>query len=307
MAIKERINQALRVTTGYQLTRNPEAVRRQLHAEMEQTPDQLRQRVERLRSRLEVSRERNRELRREVNRLTRNLEKIRRRGNPTKGHIPSYIDDAAREIILRAKPRTLTGVEKLLPMVDALRYVADNDIPGAIVECGVWRGGSMQAMAWTLMDAGVTDRDLYLYDTFEGMSEPGEFDVQTRTRANAADLLAAGKARCLADYDDVHAGMVETGYPMEKIHLYKGKVEETIPAHMPKEIAVLRLDTDWYESTRHELEHLYPLLVPGGVLIIDDFGSWDGARKAVLEWLAETKEPLLLVPIGAARIAIKRA
>ena len=176
-----------------------------------------------------------------------------------------------------------------------------------MVECGVWRGGGMQAVAWTLLDAGVDDRDLHLFDTFEGMSEPTEEDVQTKSGETAADLLARGQALCQAGLEDVQLGMSETGYPADRIHFHVGRVKETVPEQAPEQIALLRLDTDWYESTKHELEHLYPRLSPGGVLILDDFGSWDGARKATVEWLETSGEPLLLVPIGAARIAVKPA
>jgi O-methyltransferase len=294
--VKEHANSALKRVTGYQLTREPGKVDAERRREFDEELD------ERLDQALEGQR---RKMAREVERLTKEVNRMRRRSRQSKNRIPSYVDDTTRDILKRSQPRTLTGLAKLLPLVDAVRYTVEHQIPGAAVECGVWRGGSMQAVAWTLLDAGVDDRDLYLYDTFEGMSQPTEDDVQTRTRATAADLLSRGKAMCIADLDDVQQGMSETGYPMDRIHFHPGKVEDTIPEHTPEQIALLRLDTDWYESTKHELEHLYPRLSPGGVLIIDDFGSWDGARKATLEWLQESGEQLLLVPIGAARIAVK--
>jgi len=296
MQVKDLANSALRRVTGYQLTRASGPERR--HQAAAQRDERLEQELRRLR-------QQRRTKEREVQRLTRQLEQSRRRSRRRRDWIPSYIDDTTRDILERSKPRTLTGLQKLLPLVDAVRYTAERQIPGAVVECGVWRGGSMQAVAWTLLDAGVDDRDLYLYDTFEGMSQPTEDDVQTSSSAQAADLLARGKAMCIADLDDVRLGMTETGYPLDRIHFHQGKVEDTLPEHAPDQIALLRLDTDWYESTKHELEHLYPRLSPGGVLIIDDFGSWDGARKATLEWLQESGEPLLLIPIGAARIAVK--
>jgi len=294
--VKDQVNSALRKATGYQLTREPGTSDAQLRREYE--------RVERA---LQRERKQRANQVREIERLTKQVQRQRRQSRRAKDRIPSYVDDTTRAILERSQPRTLTGLQKLLPLADAVRHIAEHQIPGAMVECGVWRGGSMQAVAWTLLDAGVDDRDLHLYDTFEGMSQPTEDDVQTRTRATAADLLARGKAMCIADLDDVKVGMRETGYPVDKVHFHPGKVEDTIPEHIPDQIALLRLDTDWYESTKHELEHLYPRLSPGGVLIIDDFGSWDGARKATLEWLEETHEPLLLIPIGAARIAIKPA
>jgi hypothetical protein len=97
-----------------------------------------------------------------------------------------------------------------------------------------------------------------------------------------------------------------TGYPREKLHFVVGKVEDTIPATMPRKIALLRLDTDWYDSTKHELSHLFPLLRPQGVLIVDDYGHWQGARKAVDEYFAAHQTGILLHRIDyTGRIAVK--
>jgi O-methyltransferase len=229
------------------------------------------------------------------------------RGRPA-SRMPGYYEDEVKTIVRTVRPRTMTAHEKLNALVVATHYIVDNDIPGAFVECGVWRGGSMQAVALALRGHGVTDRDLHLYDTFEGMTPPTEED-KALDGTPAAELLAAqsrdAKIWAVADLDDVRAGMAETGYPAERIHYHVGRVEETVPAQAPERIALLRLDTDWYESTRHELEHLYARLPPGGVLILDDYSTWQGARKAVDEFVAALGEPLLLVPIAAGRIAVK--
>jgi len=109
--------------------------------------------------------------------------------------------------------------------------------------------------------------------------------------------------RCYSPLEEVKRNMEATGYPPAQISYIKGKVEDTLPAEAPAQIAVLRLDTDWYESTRHELVHLYPRLSPGGVLIIDDYGYWTGARKAVDEYF---RDSLFLGRIDdTGRIAIK--
>jgi hypothetical protein len=94
-------------------------------------------------------------------------------------------------------------------------------------------------------------------------------------------------------------------YPPERVHLVEGAVEETVPISAPEVISVLRLDTDWYASTKHELVHLYPLLSPGGVLILDDYGTWQGSREATDEFLSETGEPLLLTRVNRSRITVK--
>jgi O-methyltransferase len=172
------------------------------------------------------------------------------------------------------------------------------------VECGVWKGGSVLAMILALQRLGIDDREIWLYDTFEGMTEPTEHDTST-IDPPASTSWAAAAARGRRAYDhffapevfglaQVQALLAETGYPEHLIHFVAGPVEQTIPDRLPEQVAVLRLDTDWYESTRHELEYLYPRLASGGVLIIDDYGHWDGARKAVDEYLAEHDEVLLL-------------
>ena len=227
---------------------------------------------------------------------------------PRRRRLPAHFDQEARETIRVVKPRTMTASDKLYGLILATRYVVDHAIPGAIVECGVWRGGSMQAVARTLLARGVTDRDLHLFDTFEGMPPPTERDRRPDGRL-AADMLAnrakTGKVWAVASLDDVRAGMAETGYPASHVHFHKGLVEETVPAGAPAEIAILRLDTDWYESTRHELEHLYDRVPSGGVLIFDDYGFWQGARQAVDEFLDRTGARLLLLPLASGRIAVK--
>jgi hypothetical protein len=218
------------------------------------------------------------------------------------------VDEFSQSVIARVAGRTMTSQFKILGLIDALRYLHRHGIDGDVVECGVWRGGSMMAAALTLKDLGDTGRDLYLYDTFEGMSEATEHDVRRRDGQGAAGLLeGAGSDSLLlarATLDDVKAGMATVHYPGQ-VHYVVGKVEDTIPETAPERIALLRLDTDWFASTAHELEHLYPRLVPGGVLILDDYGYWDGARKAVDEFLERTGEQLLLVRISEGRIAVK--
>jgi hypothetical protein len=165
------------------------------------------------------------------------------------------------------------------------------------------------AAALTLLRLGAANRHLYLYDTFAGMPPPSAADT-TRSGERAADLLAQGDETshiwAIASLEDVRTAMLSVGYPEDRIHFVEGLVEETLPGTAPDEIALLRLDTDWYESTRHELEHLYPRVAPEGVVIVDDYGYWQGARRAVDEYLAENGITLLLNRIdGTARIAVK--
>jgi O-methyltransferase len=221
---------------------------------------------------------------------------------------PARFDPEAREIIRSVRPRTMTAPQKLFALILATRYIVDHGIPGSIVECGVWRGGSMQAVARTLLARGVTDRDLHLFDTFEGMPPPTDRDRRPDGKP-ASELLASRprsrKVWAVATMEDVQAGMADTGYPAAHVHLHRGLVEDTIPAQAPDRIAILRLDTDWYESTRHELEHLYARVPSGGVVIFDDYDFWQGARQAIDEFLDRGGARVLLVPIASGRIAVK--
>jgi O-methyltransferase len=225
--------------------------------------------------------------------------------------LPADFDEAAASLIQRVRPYTMTSPERLYALVQAVRYISRAGVPGDVVECGVWRGGSMMAAALTFLECGDQSRDLHLFDTYEGMTPPTEkdvsFDGQTaRVALEAAQSPGRDALWCRAGIDDVRTAMHSTGYDTARVHFIAGRVEDTIPAQAPARISLLRLDTDWYESTRHELEHLYGRLSQGGVLIIDDYGHWQGARQAVDEFLSRTGASLLLNRIDyTGRIALK--
>ena len=216
---------------------------------------------------------------------------------------------ADRQIVARVAPYTMTGLERRASLLGAVDHVVRHRIAGDIVECGVWRGGSMMAVALALLARGDTTRDLWLFDTFEGMSEPTDADRGVGGESARAQLERAPRDApvwAVASLGDVQANLASTGYPAERIHFVQGKVEDTIPAAGPERIALLRLDTDWYESTRHELAHFYPRLARHGVLIIDDYGHWEGARKAVDEYFAASAEPVFLHRVDyTARLVVK--
>lgn len=212
-------------------------------------------------------------------------------------------DEATLTLLRQVLPYTMTSPARIFAVCAAARYVEANRIAGAFVECGVWKGGSSMAAALTFK----TPRPMVLFDTFEGMSQATEHDRQARTGQLASSMFREAGPRdalwCYSPLEEVKRNMDSTGYPAAEITYVKGKVEDTLPDAAPAQIAVLRLDTDWYESTRHELEHLYPRLAPGGVLIIDDYGYWSGARKAVDEYFCDS---LLLNRIdNTGRMAIK--
>jgi hypothetical protein len=225
---------------------------------------------------------------------------------------PDY-DPELERTIKRVRRHTMTTPRRIAALCDSVEHAVRGGVPGAIVECGVWRGGSVMAAALTLMRLDAADRDLYLFDTFAGMPPPTDEDVfsaydgynpmehwrrrQQESGVNSWHYVPAGRVR---------EALLATGYPAERVHLVEGRVEDTLPAQAPDEIAVLRLDTDWYASTRHEMEHLYPRLSPGGTLIVDDYGHYEGARRAVDEYFDEHGGRPLLTRIDyTARIGVK--
>lgn len=238
-----------------------------------------------------------------INRLlARVLCRSRRENEVRFKHI---FEPADEEIIKRVTPYTMTSPERLEGLLMATDYVIQMGIPGAFVECGVWRGGSIMAAMLRLLQLGVTDRDFYLYDTFEGMTEPTDKDTSDYS-APALKVWQQAKDKQELAWDgffnkeifneeSVRQRLIETGYPSKRLHFVRGRVEDTIPGVLPDQIAVLRLDTDWYHSTMHEMQHLYPRLQSCGVLIVDDYGHWKGCRQAIEEYFAQPGQlrPLL--------------
>jgi hypothetical protein len=217
------------------------------------------------------------------------------------------------ELAQTVRPHTRTfgaGVESPWALYQAIDYIVRNRIPGDIVECGVWSGGSMLLAAHALRHFGDTARRIFLYDTFAGNPKPEAIDA----RWDGVPALptwehhqSGGGRWCFGGTRAHVRGVVtSSGYPAENFVFVEGLVEDTLPAIRPDAIALLRLDTDLYRSTYHELVHLYPRLSPGGILIIDDYGAFQGARIATDQYIAEHRLPLFLARIDAAvRLAVK--
>jgi O-methyltransferase len=227
--------------------------------------------------------------------------------------VPVEASPEEKQILRRTEGFTMTTRERLWASMSAVKYVALNHVPGAVVECGIWRGGSTMAMIEVLLMLGVRDREVFLFDTFSGMTPASDFDtdslgVPAKAHLESTPRVTGNNVWCIAGIDDVRANVDSTGYPADLVRLVQGDVLETleIEANLPAAIAVLRLDTDWYESTKKELEVLFPRLVRGGVCIVDDYGHWSGARKAVNDYLASYGLfPLLAVSDYSGRLFIK--
>lgn len=210
------------------------------------------------------------------------------------------MDDEFFPIYERCRIYSMTSIERMYALYQAIKFIVSANIKGDIVECGVWRGGSMMIVAHTLLELGVTDRCLYLFDTYEGLPRPDvqkDIDLWGNRAIDGWLPYSVGEEKshwAEASYEEVRDNLTSTNYPATNMHFIKGMVERTVPEFAPQQIALLRLDTDWYESTKHELNHLYDRLGQGGILIIDDYGHFKGARQAVDEFFSERKIPALL-------------
>jgi hypothetical protein len=200
--------------------------------------------------------------------------------------------------------------ERLYSTLLACRHVVEAKIPGAFVECGVWRGGNsiIAADVFRRLDP---QRRIHLYDTFAGMTAPTAIDINLDGMSASQKFQATAREDhnewAFSPLEEVQANFSRRGLLNDNVSFVRGDVLETLrqPENLPAVISVLRLDTDWYESTRAELETLFPMLSDGGVLIIDDYGHWSGARKAVDEFFSTRRRPLLQYVDYTARMGVK--
>jgi hypothetical protein len=206
-----------------------------------------------------------------------------------------YLLPGDRESIELGLRYSMASWERIFANTQAIRHIVRARLEGDVVECGVWKGGSMMAMLQTLLTLNETQRKVHLYDTFSGMSAPvskdGDFAQSKFKELQTGDDQSDW---CQAEMKEVQANVDQVGYPDTKISYIQGKIEDTVPQNLPDKISLLRLDMDWYEPTLHALRHMFPRLQPNGVIIIDDYGHWEGCRKAVDEYLDEMNLTILL-------------
>lgn len=235
------------------------------------------------------------------------------RKTPAAPRFEPAMNEEFRAIVRDSKVKGFQSTERLFALYQSVVYLVKHKIPGDIVECGVYKGLSPAVIARTLAALGDLTRKIYLYDTYEGMTAAGPEDIETSSGKHAEILRREDGGKPYETYsraslEEVQGNLAGTGYPAENFVFVKGRVEETLPARAPSVISLLRLDTDWYESTYHELKHLYPRLSQGGILIVDDYGHWAGARKAVDQYFEETGEPVFLSRIDyTARLAVRQS
>jgi O-methyltransferase len=225
--------------------------------------------------------------------------------------IDTITPDIARDHVFmrlfdQVKPYSMTSVEALFALYSGVNYILDRKIPGDFVECGVWRGGSSLLVALMLKERGIIDRKVVLYDTFSGMPAPTEYDVDKygRTGLQMMEDYADDIGWCYASLDDVSQVFSQHKFTFP-VQFIEGDVMTTLPNQETTPISLLRLDTDWYESTALEFQLLYPQLSTGGVLIIDDYGAWAGSRKATDDYFAEASKPFIVRIDKEVRLAVK--
>lgn len=205
--------------------------------------------------------------------------------------LPIETNNSDLEIIQSVKSNSMSSNLRLYELIQAVKYINRNNIKGDFVECGVWRGANLVVMQKLIEQYNIENKSVYGFDTFDGMSEPTEFDLDYAGNS-AKELMTNTKKdekRGIWAYspkEKVFDFIQNNVLNKKNINLIEGKVEDTLlnSNNLPEKISLLRLDTDFYESTKIELEILYPLLEKGGVLIIDDYGHFEGARKAVDEY-----------------------
>jgi hypothetical protein len=213
--------------------------------------------------------------------MTSFLRRLRNALNP-----PDQMADVPewqRAVVRAVRPFTMGSEERLLATIGAVEYVVAHDVPGAVVECGVWRGGQMMAASLTLKHLGVR-RPLVLFDTFSGMTEPSNVDkdLEESPALRQYQQEAArprGDRWCEATLEEVRRNLASTGYPADLVTYVSGPVEQT-PNARPRRSLFASRHRLWYESTLHEPVHLFPLVAKLGVVSIDDYGHWQGAKKA---------------------------
>ena len=213
-----------------------------------------------------------------------------------------------KKLINKCLQYSMTNFERMWSLIQSFHHVRQESLVGDFVECGVWKGGNIILLK-KLIEKFNLKKNIYGFDTFEGMVEPSFYDVNYNNKS-AKKMFDEHKKKdigfAMCSLDDVNRN-IKKNTKTDNIFLIKGKVENTLKnkKKLPKKISILRLDTDFYESTKIELEILFPRLVKGGVLIVDDYGFWKGAKKAVDEYFCDYRQFMHYVD-HSCRLLIKK-
>ena len=222
-----------------------------------------------------------------------------------KNNIPE-IDEENKNLIESIGAYSMTPLVRRWTLIKSLHYINKNKLVGDIVECGIWRGGNL-FLSKKIQDNYYHSikREFYGFDTFEGMPEPSAYDGLKINKIYQG-FKKKNEPWIKVSLEEVKNFTKKLFLNLDGFNFIKGKVEDTLKDknNLPEKITILRLDTDLYESTKIELEILYPLLVERGVLIIDDYGDFEGCRKAVDEYFFD-KNVLMISIDKSCRIIVK--
>jgi O-methyltransferase len=193
-------------------------------------------------------------------------------------------------------PYTMLGIERLRTLRRFAEQIDQEGIPGDVVECGTCNGGSAAIMAQVAATSSLA-RHIYLFDSFEGLPPAGDKDG---ARAQGYTGL------CRGAMDRVRAVLQALQVPLERVTLVKGWFDQTVPSSEVGRIALLHLDTDWYESLHVCLENLYDRVEPGGFVVLDDYGYWEGCRRAWHDFAESRALNVTLTPIDHTAVYFRK-
>ena len=190
-----------------------------------------------------------------------------------------------RSLIRKVKPYTLCSSDRINSLIKLSKAINNNGVKGDFVECGTYKGGTAAILS-KYMGSG---RRLWVYDSFEGMPQTTDIDGY-----DAKEWIG----RCVSSAEDVKEVMRLLSIPEQRYIIKKGWFQDTFRESLPKKVALLHCDADWYESVLLTLETFYPLIAECGCIILDDFGYWEGCREAFYDFCMRHNEKPLLERVG---------
>jgi len=181
---------------------------------------------------------------------------------------------------------SMCGIDLLVHLYRLGQYVTAQKIEGDFVECGVCNGGSAAAIACAFRG---TKRHVWLYDSFEGLPEPNNVDG-----TDARDWVG----KCLGSEDRVREALTLARFPEEDYTIRKGWFQDTFHQALPGVISLLHIDADWYESVMFSLDTFYDRVSDGGIVVLNDFGHWEGCREAFYDFAQKRNLRPVLERVG---------
>jgi O-methyltransferase len=202
----------------------------------------------------------------------------------------------AQFLFPKVMPFTMVSRKRLEALFRLATLVNQEGIAGDFVECGTCNGGTAALLGATMLKSSLPRR-LWLFDSFEGLPSTSAKDgVRARTFVG----------KCRGDVDTVKQILGRAAVPLERVKIVKGWFQETFLRTPISQVALLHCDADWYDSVKLTLTHFYDLVAPGGYVVFDDYGFWEGCRAAVDEFVAERKIPATLTVIDTRAVFLQK-